>query len=718
MARALLGEGAPPASPGPCAVGSPAGSASDDDEAESCDTIMAESGSSLDDEPRARPPPRTPTRRASGGGASPRPEPPSPATPHTRAMSAPLGPCVRTHDYPSDFLAKWAEAAVSGAVADKLPPHAMPVGAQQVLAALAFVAGLPPRLRQVTAVPAWDGRRIIGYALLHAAPTSALFRRAADADAAEGPRPPPLTLPPTAVAEHGDDSPKTGRAWRSRGGAALVAAAPATPPRGAAPGSSLRRQSVDPLDCVAASLTLALADAGASRAAIDAALPDYAAQLPAELAEAARPAEAGRSERVQASRARRVLARRRAATAAARRAVSPAELALFDAGLRAPLEALVSTLYLASVKDQNPLHAIELLASAACQGRRTLLPWSGEWADPDVVGNGGEDDPCEKLAEEVGLDILEVAAAVHRGREFVEPVLELGLGSAGNTLFRTLSLFGAELVTQCSSAAERVDASSALRAHGGHAAVRKLSKLLAAARGADGRLAGVLPWSPGRGGRHGGPRATPASAAAAARAAAAADDAARDHDGDEDEDDELDDDELPRPDDGRADDDERYADDDDGRYADDRCYAEGRAAADDAACLRDAYVLRRGAGRARVRAADAPPLEAPCPEAPCADDEARCAYDEARDMEHSDGGPGAVPRDDGGEARGHHQRHRQRWRDGASAMPMMDDGEDDDDEEAAARRLRRRRRPQRRRAPGRSPRRPRRPRLCRGATRR
>ena len=66
-------------------------------------------------------------------------------------------------------------------------------------------------------------------------------------------------------------------------------------------------------------------------------------------------------------------------------------------------------------------------------------------------------------------------------REFVEPVLELGLGSAGNGLFRALALFGAELVAQCSAAADRVDAAAALRARGGAAAVRKLSRLLAAA---------------------------------------------------------------------------------------------------------------------------------------------------------------------------------------------------------------------------------------------
>ena len=62
------------------------------------------------------------------------------------------------------------------------------VGAAQIGAALRFLAPLPARLRQVTAVPAWDGRRIVGYALLHAAPPHALLRR-------ETLSPPPLSLP-------------------------------------------------------------------------------------------------------------------------------------------------------------------------------------------------------------------------------------------------------------------------------------------------------------------------------------------------------------------------------------------------------------------------------------------------------------------------------------------------------------------------------------------
>ncbi|KAH8070083.1 hypothetical protein JL721_5305 [Aureococcus anophagefferens] len=302
-------------------------------------------------------------------------------------MTAPLAPSVRTHDYPSDFLEKWAEAAGCRAVADKLPPHAMPVGAAQISACLEHLAPLAPRLRQVVAVPAWDGKRIIGYALLHGLPPRRSEPRCRDAAAA--------------------------RAAAARGGGESTSSGAASP----APDSD---------DDVS-------------------------------FARARRPLEGVKAARGVAEAEPPVAAAPRA-DGAAGRATSASDLALFDAGLRAPLEALVSTLYLASVRDANPLHAIELLASAACQGRRTLLPWSGEWADPQAVGNGGDDDPCEAMAEEMGLDILDVAGAVHRGREFVEPVLELGLGSAGNGLFRALALFGAELVAQCSAAADRAAA--------------------------------------------------------------------------------------------------------------------------------------------------------------------------------------------------------------------------------------------------------------------
>ena len=138
--------------------------------------------------PEVATPPGSPRPRGKGGG----PPPASPATPHTAAMTAPLAPSVRTHDYPSDFLEKWAEAAGCRAVADKLPPHAMPVGAAQISACLEHLAPLAPRLRQVVAVPAWDGKRIIGYALLHGLPPASALRSRAAAT------PPPLALPPPA----------------------------------------------------------------------------------------------------------------------------------------------------------------------------------------------------------------------------------------------------------------------------------------------------------------------------------------------------------------------------------------------------------------------------------------------------------------------------------------------------------------------------------------
>ena len=62
--------------------------------------------------PEVATPPGSPRPKGKGGG----PPPASPATPHTAAMTAPLAPSVRTHDYPSDFLEKWAEAAGCRAV--------------------------------------------------------------------------------------------------------------------------------------------------------------------------------------------------------------------------------------------------------------------------------------------------------------------------------------------------------------------------------------------------------------------------------------------------------------------------------------------------------------------------------------------------------------------------------------------------------------------------
>ena len=456
--------------------------------------------------PEVATPPGSPRPRGKGGG----PPPASPATPHTAAMTAPLAPSVRTHDYPSDFLEKWAEAAGCRAVADKLPPHAMPVGAAQISACLEHLAPLAPRLRQVVAVPAWDGKRIIGYALLHGLPPASALRSRAAAT------PPPLALPPPAERGESASSGAASPAPDSDDDVGF-SRAPATP----------AKASRASLDSRARAIRAALGAAGATKSSLDLALPlddGTARDLcdgvgPALRRASPRPAESPRRP------SRRSRGRRRAADGAAGRATSASDLALFDAGLRAPLEALVSTLYLASVKDANPLHAIELLASAARQGRRTLLPWSGEWADPQAVGNGGDDDPCEAMAEEMGLDILDVAGAVHRGREFVEPVLELGLGSAGNGLFRALALFGAELVAQCSAAADRVDAAAALRARGGAAAVRKLSKLLAAARGGAG--------APGGGAPRG--RRAPPAAEAAAPAPAPADDDPADDPGDADE---------------------------------------------------------------------------------------------------------------------------------------------------------------------------------------
>lgn len=339
-------------------------------------------------------------------------------------MRAPLSPSVRTHDYPSDFLEKWTEAALAGAVADKLPPHAMPVSGAQMRAALNRLERFEADRRQLTAVPAYDGRRIVGYALLHAVPPSSLFEPAR---------------------------------------AKLPSLVPSSPGSG------------DPLEARARALKLSLSSAGASRKAIEVAFGETSSTLSKRAKEP--------QPRCQVQRALSSSMERRARSVAARCGTA-AEIALFEAGLRAPLEAIVSTLYLASVKDQNPLHAVELIASAACQGKRTLLPWSGEWADPQRVGTGAEDDPCEKLAAATGLDILDVAAAVHRGREFVEPVLELGLSSGQNGLFKALAAYGAQVVQQCSRLAERDDNSDALRARGSSAAaaVKKLSKLLAATR--------------------------------------------------------------------------------------------------------------------------------------------------------------------------------------------------------------------------------------------
>ncbi|KAH8071848.1 hypothetical protein JL720_11350 [Aureococcus anophagefferens] len=319
----------------------------------------------------------SPRPKGKGGG----PPPASPATPHTAAMTAPLAPSVRTHDYPSDFLEKWAEAAGCRAVADKLPPHAMPVGAAQISACLEHLAPLAPRLRQRVAAT-----------------------------------PPPLALPPPA--ERGEST-SSGAASPAPDSDDDVGFARARDARGvkASPTRAIRA---------------ALGAAGATKSSLDLALPldDGTAR---DLCDGVGPA----------------LRRRRRARGVAAEAEPPvARPAPRRGRRRGP----------GDVRDANPLHAIELLASAACQGRRTLLPWSGEWADPQAVGNGGDDDPCEAMAEEMGLDILDVAGAVHRGREFVEPVLELGLGSAGNGLFRALALFGAELVAQCSAAADRAAA--------------------------------------------------------------------------------------------------------------------------------------------------------------------------------------------------------------------------------------------------------------------
>ena len=112
-------------------------------------------------------------------------------------------------------------------------------------------------------MPAWDGKRIIGYALLHATPPASLLRGLTKStlDAL----PPPLSLPPPASGSEGTASPTKGS-----GGFESDEDEDAAPKR---PVMSTPTKQAAPLDLKAKALRAALGAAGASRKALDEALP-------------------------------------------------------------------------------------------------------------------------------------------------------------------------------------------------------------------------------------------------------------------------------------------------------------------------------------------------------------------------------------------------------------------------------------------------------------